>query len=133
MLNGALNGIHLTLKHNTLKEGVSQLSKIYKKQEGLVVKNDKPEKRKKAVALLYDPENQAPQVVASGQGAVAERIIEKAKESDVATYEDEGLADTLLKLDIGDMIPRELYGVVAEILVYVDKMDKIKSKMKKVI
>ena len=133
MLNGALNGIHLTLKHNSLKEGVSQLSKIYKKQEGLVVKNDKPEKRKKAVALLYDPENQAPQVVASGQGAVAERIIEKAKESDVATYEDEGLADTLLKLDIGDMIPRELYGVVAEILVYVDKMDKIKSKMKKVI
>ena len=133
MLNGALNGIHLTLKHNSLKEGVWQLSKIYKKQEGLVVKNDKPEKRKKAVALLYDPENQAPQVVASGQGAVAERIIEKAKESDVATYEDEGLADTLLKLDIGDMIPRELYGVVAEILVYVDKMDKIKSKMKKVI
>ena len=94
---------------------------------------DKPEKRKKAVALSYDPSNQAPQVVASGQGAIAERIIEKAKESDVATYEDEGLADTLLKLDIGEMIPKELYGVVAEILVYVDKMDKIKSKMKKVI
>ena len=92
---------------------------------------DKPDKRKKAVALTYDPSNSAPQVVASGQGAIAERIIEKAKEADVATYKDEGLADTLLKLEIGDMIPPELYGVVAEILVYVDRMDKIKSKLKK--
>lgn len=92
---------------------------------------NKPEKKKKAVALSYEPGNQAPQVIASGQGVIAERIIEKAKEADVATYKDEGLADTLLKLDIGDMIPPELYGVVAEILVYVDKMDKIKSKVMK--
>lgn len=89
------------------------------------------EKKKKAVALTYDPQNLAPQVVASGKGAIAERIIEKAKEADVATYVDEGLTDTLLKLDIGDVIPPELYGVVAEILVYVDKMDKIKSKLTK--
>lgn len=88
-----------------------------------------PKKKKKAVALTYDPGNAAPQVVASGQGVVAERIIERAKEADVATYEDEGLAETLLKLEIGDMIPPELYGVVAEILVYVDKMDRIKSKI----
>lgn len=91
---------------------------------------NKQEKRRKAVALSYDPSNQAPQVIASGQGVVADRIIQKAEESDVATYIDEGLADTLLKLDIGDMIPPELYGVVAEILVYVDRMDKIKSKLK---
>lgn len=88
-------------------------------------------KKRKAVALNYDPSNQAPQVVASGQGAIADRIIERAKEADVATYKDEGLADTLLKLELGDMIPPELYGVVAEILVYVDKMDKIKSKLSK--
>ena len=89
------------------------------------------EKKRKAVALSYDPNNMAPQVVAAGQGAIADRIIEKAKESDVATYKDEGLADTLLKLEVGDMIPPELYGVVAEVLVYVDKMDKIKSKLKR--
>ncbi|MGN0437998.1 MAG: EscU/YscU/HrcU family type III secretion system export apparatus switch protein [Lachnospiraceae bacterium] len=89
------------------------------------------DKKKKAVALTYDPNNMAPLVVASGQGKIAERIIETAKEADVATYQDEGLADTLLKLEIGDMIPPELYGVVAEILVYVDKMDKIKSKVMK--
>lgn len=93
--------------------------------------NNNPNKKKKAVALTYDPTNMAPQVVASGKGAVADRIIEKAKEADVATYKDEGLADTLLKLEIGDMIPSELYGVVAEILVYVDRMDKIKSKLKR--
>ena len=86
-------------------------------------------KPNKAVALSYDPSNNAPQVIASGKGKIAEKIVEKAKESDVATYVDEGLADTLLKLDIGEFIPPELYGVVAEILVYVDKMDKIKSKI----
>ncbi|MBE5941338.1 MAG: flagellar biosynthesis protein FlhB [Lachnospiraceae bacterium] len=97
--------------------------------EGCLVVEERREKKKKAVALSYDPSNQAPQVIASGQGAIAERIIEKAKEADVATYKDEGLTDTLSKLDIGDMIPPELYGVVAEILVYVDRMDKIKSKL----
>lgn len=96
---------------------------------GMTVEYNQQEKKKKAVALSYDPSNQAPQVIASGQGAVAERIIEKAKEADVATYKDEGLTDTLLKLQVGDMIPPELYGVVAEILVYVDRMDKIKSKI----
>ena len=85
--------------------------------------------RKKAVALMYDPNDQAPKVVASGQGAVAERIMEKAQEHDVPTYVDPGLARTLLKLDIGDYIPPELYGVVAEILVYVDNMDQLRKKL----
>ncbi len=89
--------------------------------------NNQP--KKKAVALLYDPSNQAPQVVAAGQGALADKIIDKAKESDVPLYKDTNLADTLLKLDIGDCIPPELYGVVAEILVYVDRMDKIRAKI----
>lgn len=89
----------------------------------------KSEPVKKAVALMYDPNDQAPQVVASGKGALAERIIERAKENDVPTYVDKGLADTLMKLDIGDYIPPELYGVVAEILIYVDRMDKLRSKI----
>ena len=94
-------------------------------------KNNNPdkEKKKKAVALMYEPGSQAPQVVASGKGLVAEKIIETAKQSDVPLYKDTNLAETLLNLDIGDCIPPELYGVVAEILVYVDKMDKIKEKL----
>lgn len=90
---------------------------------------ERQEEKKKAVALLYDPDNQAPQVVAAGQGVIADKIINKAKESDVPLYKDTDLTDTLLKLDIGECIPPELYGVVAEILVYVDRMDKLKSKV----
>lgn len=86
-------------------------------------------KIKTAVALAYDPEEDAPKVIASGKGALAERIIEKAKESNVAVHQDDKLADTLSKLEIGEMIPPELYEVVAEILVFVDAMDKIKAKM----
>jgi len=77
----------------------------------------KRDKVKQAVALSYDPEEDAPKVIASGRGALAERIIERAKEANVAVHRDDKLADTLSRLEIGDMIPPELYEVVAEILV----------------
>ena len=92
---------------------------------------EKKEKKLTAVALEYDPNDQAPKVVASGKGKIAEQIIEKAKESKVPVHKDDKLASTLSKLEIGMMIPPELYEVVAEILVFVDAMDKIKEKMKK--
>lgn len=88
-------------------------------------------KPKQAIALEYNPEEDAPKVIASGRGALAERIIEKAQESDIPIHRDDKLADTLSRLEIGDMIPPELYEVVAEILVFVDSMDKIKGKMGK--
>lgn len=91
----------------------------------------KEEKLKQAIALEYDPSDEAPRVIASGRGILAEKIIEKAKESDVPVHRDDKLADTLSKLDIGDMIPPELYEVVAEILVFVDSMDKIRAKIKR--
>lgn len=91
---------------------------------------EEKKKIKQAIALEYDPEDEAPRVIASGKGALAERIIEKAKESDIPLHRDDKLADTLARLEIGDMIPPELYEVVAEILVFVDSMDKIKGKMK---
>jgi hypothetical protein len=56
------------------------------------------------------------------------KIIEEAKKADVPFYKDDKLADTLSKLEIGDMIPPELYEVVAEILVYVNDMDKLRAK-----
>lgn len=94
-------------------------------------KDKKKEKPKQAIALEYDPDEVAPKVIATGKGVLAERIIEKAKEADVPVHRDDRLADTLSRLEIGDSIPPELYEVVAEILVFVDAMDKIKSKMKK--
>ena len=89
----------------------------------------KKEKVKSAVALQYNPEEEAPKIIATGKGLLAEKIIEKAKESAVPIHEDDKLAATLSKLEIGDMIPPELYEAVAEVLVFVDAMDKIKSKM----
>jgi len=90
--------------------------------------NSKP---KQAIALAYDPTDDAPKVVASGTGAIADRIIEKAKENDVPVHKDDKLADTLSRLEIGDAIPPELYEAVAEILVFVDAMDKIREKIDK--
>ena len=85
---------------------------------------EQKEKVKQAIALSYDPEDDAPRVIASGKGALAERIIEKAQEAAVPVHRDDKLADTLSRLEIGDMIPP-----VAEILVFVDAMDKIRAKM----
>lgn len=90
---------------------------------------NKEEKAKTAVALAYQPGDVAPKILAAGKGAVAERIMEKAKENDVPFYQDNQLAETLSKLEIGDTIPPELYDVVAEILVFVDDMDHMKHKL----
>lgn len=93
-------------------------------EEGSVKK-----KKLTAVALEYNLGDEAPRVVASGFGKTAERIIEKAKESGVPTHQDGKLADTLSRLEIGEAIPPELYDVVAEILVFVDHLEKLKNKV----
>lgn len=87
-------------------------------------------KEKTAVAVAYNPGEVAPKILAVGKGEVSERIIETAKENDVPFYQDNKLAETLSRLQIGDTIPPELYEVVAEILVFVDDMDRMKGKLK---
>lgn len=91
--------------------------------------NGEKKKVKQAIALEYNPAEDAPKVVASGRGLLAEKMIERAKESDVPIHRDDKLADTLSRLEIGEMIPPELYEVVAEILIFVDSMDKLKKKL----
>lgn len=82
-------------------------------------------KIKEVAALKYDVgEDRAPKIVALAKGEAAEKIIEKAKESNVPVYENAELAHTLSSLSIGDEIPAELYEVVAEILVFVSSMDR---------
>lgn len=87
--------------------------------------------KKTAVALEYEPGDQAPKVVATGQGHLADKILEVAKEADVPIHKDEKLARSLSVLDIGEYIPPELYSIVAEVLVFVDSMDRIQSKVKR--
>ena len=78
---------------------------------------------KQAIALEYDPSDEAQRLVASGKGILADKIIEKARESSVPIHRDDKLADTLSWLDIAEMIPAALYEVVAEILVFVYAVD----------
>lgn len=86
--------------------------------------NKKDKQVKEAAALRYSPEEGgAPTIVALGKGEVAERMLETAKNSDVPVYEDETLAHTLNALNIGDEIPSELYGVVAQVLVFISRLD----------
>lgn len=87
------------------------------------------EEKKTAVALEYEPGERAPKVIASGRGVLAEKIIDVAKEADVPVHKDAKLARSLSILDIGEYIPPELYSIVAEILVFVDGMDRIQSKV----
>lgn len=94
-----------------------------------MAENKDNKKVQQAIALEYNPAEDAPRVIASGRGVLAEKIIQKAKESDVPIHRDDKLADTLSRLEIGEMIPPELYEVVAEVLIFVDVMDKLKSKM----
>lgn len=82
-----------------------------------------------AVALAYNPGDTAPRILATGKGHMARRIIEEAEAHDVPFYKDSKLAETLSTLEIGEAIPSELYEVVAEILVFVDGMDKVKQKL----
>lgn len=85
--------------------------------------------RKAAVALAYNPDEEAPKIIASGRGILADKIIDKAKEADIPVHKDSKLAMTLSKLEVDDYIPQELYEAVAEILVFVDSLEKIKERM----
>ena len=82
-----------------------------------------------AVALSYQPGDDAPKILATGKGHIAEKIIEEARSADVPFYQDSKLAATLSALEIGEAIPPDLYEVVAQILVFVDGMDKVRSKL----
>ena len=93
------------------------------------VKQVQLNRSKKAVALAHAKGEQAPKVIASGKGHIADKIVDIAEEKNVPIHKDERLADSLSELEIGEYIPPELYEVVAEVLVYVDDMDRIKSKV----
>ncbi len=87
----------------------------------------KPEKEsiRRAIALRYrEGENQAPVVTASGQGWIAERIIDIAKNSGIHVHQDETVVDALKALEIGEEIPEELYQTVAAILAFVFRADQ---------
>jgi flagellar biosynthesis protein len=89
---------------------------------------DKPTQ---AAALKYDiTDDDAPRVVASGRGRVAEKIVDTAFEANVPIVEDAALVSALLALEIGDEIPAELYQAVAKILSFLYDVNKMETGIK---
>lgn len=76
----------------------------------------------KAVALYYDGKN-APHISAKGTGAVAEQIMEVAREHGVPLCDNPGLVDLLVTLELGDEIPENLYIAVAYIIAFAYQLE----------
>lgn len=78
-----------------------------------------------AAVIKYDDENgKAPTIVAQGTGQVAEKIIELAKRNNVHLQEDSSLLQNLLDIDLGDSVPPQLFGVIAEIFILLEEIEK---------
>lgn len=89
---------------------------------------DRPDPRRHAAALAYGNGDAAPRVVAKGYGLVAEQIIARAREHGVALHESKEMAALLMSVDLDREIPPTLYRAVAELLVWLYRMEKAKPK-----
>ena len=86
---------------------------------------DKAVEKKKAVAMKYRPKiDNAPKVIAKGQGKVAEKIVEIAKAHNLHIHNDPDLIEVLSQLDINEEIPPDLYIVFAELLAFVYSLNR---------
>ena len=82
------------------------------------------EDTREAAALKYDMDtDRVPHITALGRGYVAQRMVKEAERNRVQVVRDDKMSHVLHRLSVGDEIPESLYRVVAEILVYVYKMD----------
>ena len=77
-----------------------------------------------AVALTYSKEEAAPRVVAKGRGLVAQAIIERAHQHGVYGHESKELVSLLMQVDLDQRIPPALYRAVAELLVWVYRLEQ---------
>ena len=82
---------------------------------------------KKAAALSYEKGDAAPKITALGKGEIAERIINTAEKNNVPLFKDDNIVNTLLNFELGSEIPPELYEIVAEILVFICHIDKLRG------
>lgn len=76
-----------------------------------------------AVALAYREGQAAPQVVAKGNGLIAEAIIARAREAGVYVHESPELVNLLMRVDLDQHIPAQLYVAVAELLAWLYRVE----------
>ncbi len=87
--------------------------------------SNKMSEPKYAAALRYRPgKDQAPVVIASGKGRIAEMILKLAGEAGIPSHVEPGLAKILANLEPGTPIPEETYQIVASILAFIWRLDK---------
>lgn len=81
--------------------------------------------KRRAVAMRYDAARDgAPRVIAKGQGHVAERILELARQHGIPVHHDPALTALLAKLDVDREIPEDLYKAMAEVLAFVYQINQ---------
>lgn len=79
---------------------------------------------RRAAAISYDQaKHMAPRVVAKGKGHIADQIVRVAREHDVPLHEEPHLANVLEAMDLESEIPAELYRAVAEVLVFIYRLN----------
>ncbi len=84
---------------------------------------------KSAVALSYQKDRDtAPKLVAKGKGRLAEMLIALAADHDIPLYEDQDLVKVLEAMDLDTEIPPDLYRAVAEVLVFIYRLNGNYSK-----
>lgn len=82
-----------------------------------------------ACVLKYSDKLPAPQLVAKGADFMAEKIKQIAREHNIPVIENKPLARTIFKtMKVGQVIPRELFVAVAEVLSYVYKLRRKKRR-----
>jgi flagellar biosynthesis protein len=81
-----------------------------------------------AVALKYDKEkDQAPRIVAKGMRFKAEKIREIARMYDIPVMRNIPLANALVRIEVGEEVPEELYDAVAEVLNFIYALQQEKA------
>ena len=78
-----------------------------------------------AVALAYRSGDAAPRVVAKGGGHIAQEIIRLAREAGVYVHESQDLVTLLMHVDLDEHIPPALYIVVAELLAWLYRTERL--------
>ena len=73
----------------------------------------------RAIALRYTEGEAVPTVAAAGDGVIAERILERARELGIPIHEDPELVEAMARLRQGDAIPESLYLAVAQVIAWV--------------
>lgn len=82
-----------------------------------------PEAQRTAAVLAYRDGDMAPRVVAKGRGAIAEAIIERARESGLYVHQSRELLALLMQVDLDSHIPPSLYVAIAELLAWLYRLD----------